>query len=323
MDSTEGVVSNGYKPEGEVNDQIAQALSMLESSSADSRIYGINTLDEIAKVAKDEQRRILEILTSYVREKAPWHIWKSYLQTNKESLKPPSDVQIVLSMIGHHKRTWSNDEENPIDLNNTDLRGADLRGVHFEWANLAESHLENASMEEANLFGAFLHKINAKSVNMARAQLKYALLENANLQEADLRKANLQQSRLIGANLRKANLGIYIGEDGGIHGSADLEEADLESANLKEANLKGANFRGANLWGAKLNRADLEMTIFHDANLAHADLREARHLTVYQLENARSLFQAKMDPQLLVEVTMKAPHLTIPLNISELLNRDV
>ncbi len=109
----------------------------------------------------------------------------------------------------------------------------------------------------------------------------------------------------------------------------DLREANLLRANLSEADLSGANISGANLWradlsganisGAYLNeaylwRADLTETDLNRANLAEAylegaNLRGAENLTIEQLSKVRTLYWAKLDPELEMEVKEKYPHL--------------
>lgn len=115
--------------------------------------------------------------------------------------------------------------------------------------------------------GAPLRGKSLRYINAYRAFLVNADLQGANLQNADLREAKLQ-----GAFLGKAN----------------LQKADLSYANLQKADLSGAKLQGADLSGAKLQ----------GANLSGADLRGVKNLTVERLSKAKTLYEAKLDPDL-------------------------
>jgi len=110
------------------------------------------------------------------------------------------------------------------------------------------------------------------------ANLWEANLESVNMERADLRGTDLLEASLRGAMLLAANLR-----------GANLERAELERANLRGAFLVGTNLRGANLTGA--------------------DLRGAKYLTVKQLCKVKTLYQAKLDPTLMEQMTKDYPHL--------------
>jgi uncharacterized protein YjbI with pentapeptide repeats len=99
------------------------------------------------------------------------------------------------------------------------------------------------------------------------ADLTRADLENADLKEADLRSASLIEANLTGA---------------------DLSEADLHDAHLYGANLEGANLREANLRGVDLRNADL----------SRADLTEAKGLSQWQINQAKTNKDTKLPPDL-------------------------
>ena len=121
--------------------------------------------------------------------------------------------------------------------------------------------------------GANLDGADFEGADLEGADFKKANLEEADLEEADLKGANLEGTDLIGANLAGADLKVV-----------NLKRANLRSANLKEADLKGADFEGANLKGA-LN------------------------LTIEQLSEAKTLYNAKLDDELLIPLKEKYPAL--------------
>ena len=103
---------------------------------------------------------------------------------------------------------------------------------------------------------------------------------------------------LDGADLKEADLR-----------TADLEEAGLSEANLSGADLRGAKLRGADLRGANLFGADFDRTNLKRADLEGADLRGAMFLRAEQLCEAKTLYQAELDPSLEQETRHKRPHL--------------
>jgi proteasome lid subunit RPN8/RPN11 len=119
--------------------------------------------------------------------------------------------------------------------------------------------------------GANLDGANFEGDNLEGTDFKKANLEEADLEGTDLVGANLEGTDLMGANLARANLE-----------EANIKKANLRSANLKEAALKGADFEGANLKGA-LN------------------------LSIEQLSEAKTLYNAKLDEELLIPLKEKYP----------------
>ena len=133
-----------------------------------------------------------------------------------------------------------------------------------------------------------LQVLNVKFEDFEGANLDGANFEGANLEETDFKKANLEEADLEGTDFVGANLE-----------EADLEGANLVKANLEEANLKRANLRSANFKGANLKGADFE----------GANLKEVKELTIDQLSKVKTLYNAKLDDELLIP--LKEKYLTL------------
>ena len=126
-----------------------------------------------------------------------------------------------------------------------------------------------------------LNQLDAKRVSYVFAFLREAGLMSTtsndsvvSLSDANLHSVNWSQAFLFQANLS----GTF------------LEGANLTGANLRRANLTGAKLYGADLSGAILNGADLSGAILIGANL-----KDARGVTVKELEKqALSLKWATM-----------------------------
>jgi uncharacterized protein YjbI with pentapeptide repeats len=120
---------------------------------------------------------------------------------------------------------------------------------------------------------ATLDGADFEGANLEGADFKKATLEEADLEGTDFVGANLEGTDLIGANLAGADLQ-----------EANLKRANLRSANLKETNLKGADFEGANL-------------------------KKALNLSIEQLSEVKTLYNAKLDDVLLIQLKEKYPTL--------------
>jgi len=83
-----------------------------------------------------------------------------------------------------------------------------------------------------------------------------------------------------------------------------LSKADLRDADLRDADLRDANLSEADLRDADLRDADLR-----DGNLREANLNGAKGLTVEQLSNVRTLYKAKLDPELEEQIRKNYPYL--------------
>jgi uncharacterized protein YjbI with pentapeptide repeats len=213
-------------------DRFNQAIEQLSSPSPAISLGGIYTLERIARSSPNgDHWQVMEVLTAYVRENAPWSgadHRNGAATANGASPEHgvPPNVQAALAVLGRRDRSHETLEQH-LDLSNTDLRGADL---------------EKAQLQRADLTGA-----NLQGARLGSARLDGATLEGAILVEARLVGAHLAEARLRGANLAGAKLW-----------DAQLPEADLQAANLEGALLGGADLRGARLWDAQLKGADLQ-----------------------------------------------------------------
>lgn len=180
-----------------------------------------------------------------------------------------------------------------IPLPNSDLEGVDLRFALLDGANLSYTNLEGADLESANLVDADLSEANLEGADLESADLSEADLTYAKLGEADLESADLSEAYLIGAELYEAN----------------LFGANLSYANLNYADFESADLSGANLEGADLESADLSYANLIKVDLRSADLRVTHGLTIEQLSGVKTLWEAKLNPELMEQVKKKYPHL--------------
>jgi Pentapeptide repeats (8 copies) len=235
--------------EGQITERFTRAIDQLGATDDDGnprleiRLGGIYALERIARdsPARDYST-VMEVLTAYVRENAPWPT-KSSKSPERDFIKPPeggsvsdsasndapeqdkdavhrveptsgaprTDIQAILTVIARRERYYGNGEPESLDLQGTDLRGSSAfgnifvvaEGVHLEYAYLQRTNFSKAHLEQANLQGANLHYAN----------LQYARLIAANLEQANLQEANLSGANLSGANLREDQVSWTIGSN--------------------------------------------------------------------------------------------------------------
>jgi hypothetical protein len=236
--------------EKQTTDLFVQAIKQLGGEKLEVRLGGIYALERIARDSAKDHGPIMEVLTAYVRENAPWprentsqalkkRPWTKKglpLMHNLVSeegelrLQPDTDIQAILTVIGRLGSAYGKGQAQRLDLRKTDLEGADLREAHLEKAHLEQANLSRSRLEGAKLGGT---------------RLDLALLIGAHLERALLNEAYLERAALV--------------------------EVRLDGAVLRGAHLKGTTFIGAHLKGA---------------NLAGTDLRQAQGLTKEQIESA-------------------------------------
>jgi uncharacterized protein YjbI with pentapeptide repeats len=278
--------------EGQITDGFTKAITQLgDAERLAVRLGGIYALERIATESKKHHWPIMEVLTAYVRENAPWNerygsqdtIWacdRFSQSIQLTSPKPATDIQAILTVLGRrtlaHEVGWSPPRfTDPwrryqnLDLRGTNLRNADLMGAHLEGAILRGAHLEGARLVGAHLRGADLTGAHLEGADLGAAQLQGADLRETHLERACLGSANLSKANLERTHLERANLSW-----------AHLEEAQLHDVNLKGADLIYAHLQKAEIWtthleGVRLKGANLQGTVMVMGHLDGADLSEA------------------------------------------------
>jgi uncharacterized protein YjbI with pentapeptide repeats len=306
--STEAQLQNAQEElrltrRSQITERFTQAIDQLGASNDDGsrkleiRLGGIYALERTARDSKSDYWPVMEVLTAYVRQLAPWkfdeesaeedtptperiiHIiqQRAYTEDRRPEHTPEPDIQAALTVVGrrpeyHRTGTFEDGrkiEYGRIDLHDTDLRGADLRGVHLEEADLRGVHLEEAKLGGAHLEQADLRGAHLEEAVLVKAHLERADLRKAHLEGAILAEGHLEEAVLVKAHLAEAKLG-------GVH---------LEGAELSNAHLEGAALGNARLWWATLNNAHLEGAILLNADLEGASLGGAHLEGVEDLES--------------------------------------
>jgi pentapeptide repeat protein len=143
---------------GQVTERFTKAITQLGDDKLQIRLGGIYALERIAKDSAKDHWPIMEVLTTYIRENAPWlpkeiQPWEGdqlpeeeLPATQKQPLpKLVTDIQAVLTVLGRRTQTYEKEEEQRLNLAMTDLRGASLRQARLEGASLGQAQLKGAT----------------------------------------------------------------------------------------------------------------------------------------------------------------------------------
>ena len=163
----------------------ANAMSLLGHEALEVRLGGIYALERLARESKSDHGPIMEVLSAFVRTRAPWSEGEVAAQ------RLGADVQGVLSVIGRRASEFDPSQ------GHIDLHGTSLARAYLPFANLA-----GALLYEANLEGAVLQNADLRGAWAWRARFTGAVLEGARLEGADLTGA----SGLTAAQLKTAHL---------------------------------------------------------------------------------------------------------------------
>jgi Pentapeptide repeats (8 copies) len=175
-----------------VTERFSKAIEQLGSEKMEVRLGAIYSLERLAKDSAVDHWTVIEVLTSFIREKASLQLCSQRLEENSITKQPKvaTDVQAALTVIG--RRDESKDPEGQtVDLIQTALNRANLVN-----ASLSNAYLFNADLRSADLRNADFH-----SASLRRACLQGSLLVGADLSNAFLVEADLSNALLTGANL--------------------------------------------------------------------------------------------------------------------------
>ena len=233
--------------EGQITERFTKAIDQLGKTDEggnklfEIRLGGIYALERITRESEKDHWPIMEVLTAYVRQHAPWPPEEGqqgeenapvekpveYPEGSSQVSEPTKvptldpDIQAIMTVIRRRTRSFRYGLPEPLDLHRTNLEQANLTGADLTGAILWEAILREAHLEGADLTGAHLEAADLTGAHLEGANLTRADLSRANLTEADLTEADLTEADLTEANLTEA----------------DLTEADIRGADLSEAHL--------------------------------------------------------------------------------------
>lgn len=202
--------------QGQLTNRFIQATGQLGAELEDGqpnvevRMGGIYALNRISRDWPKDYWPIADVLTAYVRHNAQWNSSSATTSSRTTSggrasslsglldwlagrkrptgeglePKPRTDIQAILTVLGHSDPPEGFNEFHKLDLRNTDLRGAEFWDAHLEWTDFWGAHLDGAKLWGAVLSHAKLDHAHLVGANLRAAKLDAASLENANITEA-------------------------------------------------------------------------------------------------------------------------------------------
>jgi hypothetical protein len=197
--------------EGQITERFTRAIDQLGATDDEGhklleiRLGGIYALERIARESEGDYWPIMEILTAYVRQHAPWQ-----RQVGREQVPTLDlDIQAIMTVIRRRTRFWGHGEPGPLDLHETNLSGANLVGANLVGAILSGANLSEARLSTADLSRARLHNANLMGANLWFATLSEAYLEGAdlsttkNLSQAQLEEATGDETTKLPYHLKR------------------------------------------------------------------------------------------------------------------------
>ena len=197
--------------QGQLTNRFIQATGQLGAELKDGqpnvevRLGGIYALNRISRDWPKDYWPIADVLTAYVRHNARW---KSATAEGHE-WTPRTDIQAILTVLGHSDPPGGFNEFHKLDLRNTDLRGAEFWDTHLEWTDFFGAHLDGAKF-----WGAVLSHAKLEHAHLAEANLRAAKLDGASLENADLTEAIFDRETVWPAGFDPRGRGAVFIEEG-------------------------------------------------------------------------------------------------------------
>ena len=132
--------------QGQLTTRFIQATGQLGAELKDGqpnvevRLGGIYALNRISRDWPKDYWPIADVLTAYVRHNGRWN---SSIGEGHES-RPRTDIQAILTVLGHSDPPGGFNEFHKLDLRHTDLRGAEFWDARLEWTDFFGAHLDGA-----------------------------------------------------------------------------------------------------------------------------------------------------------------------------------
>ena len=195
--------------QGQLTNRFIQATGQLGAElkggqrNIEVRLGGIYALNRISNDWPKDYWPIANVLTAYVRHNAQWK------ESSADAPEPTStDIQAILTVLGHNDPPGGFNERNKLDLRKTDLRGAEFWGARLEWTDFWGAHLDGAQ-----LWGAVLRHAKLDHAHLVGANLRGVKLAGATLDGADLTGAVFDHETEWPAGFdARARGAVHIGE---------------------------------------------------------------------------------------------------------------
>jgi hypothetical protein len=203
--------------EGQITERFTRAIDQLGKVEDGKKLFevrigGIYALQRIARESDEDYWPIMEILTAYVRQNAPWPPEAGQERTEDatderramegsggkleatEPSAPTPDIQAIITFLRRRSRSIGKGEPEPLDLGKTNLSGANL-----DSANLSAANLTGANLSGAKLRGEALVPVQEGPED---GLLRRGLVEVQNLTQEQLEKTYGDATTILPPHLK-------------------------------------------------------------------------------------------------------------------------
>ncbi|MDK9719856.1 MAG: pentapeptide repeat-containing protein [Rhodospirillales bacterium] len=197
-----------------VSETFANAIELLGSESLAQRLGAIHTLGRLAHQNQELHVPIMELLTSFIREHAPWP-----LEEGQESPeKPRADVQETVKVLG--RRNVAFDPEGFL----LDLRNCDLQQIEMRNLNLAGADLTMSNFLCAQIASSDLSRVKGASIHFTKANIRSSKIDNSEMIDSWFDGAGISDVSFRNTSLQSAYF-----RDCKFHGTLDVRGANMAS----------------------------------------------------------------------------------------------
>ena len=158
--------------EGQITERFTRAIDQLGKVEDGQKLFeirvgGIYALERIARESEKDYWSIMEILTAYIRQNAPFLPPEAGQERTEDATDEPRamegsggnsepkpsasdpDIQAIMTVLRRRKRYYRHKDPGRLDLHDTDLSGADLSDTNLSGAlRLTQEQLEQAEGNE-------------------------------------------------------------------------------------------------------------------------------------------------------------------------------
>lgn len=227
--------------EQQITDRFSNAVQNLGNENLAIRLGGIYSLERIARDSQNDQWRVIEILTAFIRNQ------KHPSDYDPKNYELPPDIQAALNTIGNRNTSYDS-QESSIDLGNAFLVNARLSLMDFKSTRFYSANLEGASFIRSNLYATKFFGANLKNARFDKANLMFANFSHGNFHNIKFIETNLKESNFYLTDLTKSSFE-----------NADLKNSEFQNANLLEVKFDNAKIAGTKFVNVEnLKREQLE-----------------------------------------------------------------
>lgn len=162
------------------------------------------------------------------------------------------------------------------DFTGSNLSGADLRGVNFAGANLTDANLQGCVLHGASLAGAVIDNTNLAKADLRGCDVRGRDLVHANCPSVRANKTFDGREEALAEMLKdhevwrasKGKKGVCLDLDG-----YDLSDRSFSGLRFSCGSLRFVRFLDARFKGGSFARANLQWSVFSEAELTNVDFR--------------------------------------------------